>query len=149
MSSKLLSKPGHHQRPCWFGCAYNATWTHFAYILHISHYVQPLNIETGPSVGSPGFLCISHHIHHKFYLTDNKTKLRKMNLGWRHQMETFFALLHGSLWGESTGHRWIPLIKASDAELWCFLWSAPEQTIEQTIETPMIWDAVALIMTSP
>ena len=23
--------------------------------------------------------------------------------------------------------RWIPLTKASDAELWCFLWSAPEQ----------------------
>ena len=23
------------------------------------------------------------------------------------------------------GHRWIPLTKASDAELWCFLWSAP------------------------
>ena len=22
-------------------------------------------------------------------------------------------------------HRWIPLTKASDAELWCFLWSAP------------------------
>ena len=28
----------------------------------------------------------------------------------------------GPLWGESTGHRWIPLTKASDAELWCFLW---------------------------
>ena len=26
---------------------------------------------------------------------------------------------------EFTGHRWIPLTKASDAELWCFLWSAP------------------------
>ena len=25
------------------------------------------------------------------------------------------------LWGESTGQRWIPLKKASDAELWCFL----------------------------
>ena len=25
-----------------------------------------------------------------------------------------------------TGHQWIPLTKASDAELWCFLWSAPE-----------------------
>ena len=25
------------------------------------------------------------------------------------------------LCGEFTGHRWIPLIKASDAELWCFL----------------------------
>ena len=32
-------------------------------------------------------------------------------------------------------HRWIPLTNAIDAELWCFLWSAPEQTVEQTIET--------------
>ena len=24
----------------------------------------------------------------------------------------------GPLWGESNGHRWIPLAKASDAELW-------------------------------
>ena len=30
------------------------------------------------------------------------------------------------LCGEFTGHRWIPLTKASDAEIWCFLWSAPE-----------------------
>ena len=27
---------------------------------------------------------------------------------------------------EFTGHRWISHTKASDAELWCFLWSAPE-----------------------
>ena len=27
--------------------------------------------------------------------------------------------------GEFTGHRWISLTKASDAELWCFLWFAP------------------------
>ena len=26
--------------------------------------------------------------------------------------------------------RWIPRTKASDAELWCFLWYAPEYTIE-------------------
>ena len=32
----------------------------------------------------------------------------------------------GPLRGEFTGHRWIPLAKASDAELCCFLWSAPE-----------------------
>ena len=51
------------------------------------------------------------------------------------------------LWEESTGHQWIRLTKATDAELWCFLWSAPEQTVEQTIETPVIWDAIALIMT--
>ena len=29
------------------------------------------------------------------------------------------------LWGEFTGHRWIPLTKASDADLRCFRWSAP------------------------
>ena len=28
----------------------------------------------------------------------------------------------GPLWGESTGHRWIPLTKTSDAELWCLFW---------------------------
>ena len=43
---------------------------------------------------------------------------------------------------------WIPLTKASDAELRCFLWSAPEPTVEQTMETPAIWDAGVLIMTS-
>ena len=45
----------------------------------------------------------------------------------------------GPLWGESTGDRWIPLTKASDVELWCFLWSVPEQRVEQTMETPMVW----------
>ena len=29
----------------------------------------------------------------------------------------------GPLWGESTGQWWIPLPKASDAKIWCFLWS--------------------------
>ena len=28
----------------------------------------------------------------------------------------------GRLCGEFTGHRWIPRTKASDTELWCFLW---------------------------
>ena len=32
----------------------------------------------------------------------------------------------GHLGGEFTGPRWIPHTKASDAELWCFLWSASE-----------------------
>ena len=32
----------------------------------------------------------------------------------------------GHLCGEFTGPRWIPSTKASDAELWCFLWSASE-----------------------
>ena len=32
----------------------------------------------------------------------------------------------GHLCREFTGHQWIPWTKASDGELWCFLWSAPE-----------------------
>ena len=39
---------------------------------------------------------------------------------WKH-----FPRYH--LWEEFTGHRWIPLTKASEAKLWRFLWSAPEQ----------------------
>ena len=53
----------------------------------------------------------------------------------------------GPLCGEFTGHRWIPLTKASDADLWCFLCPAPEQTVQQTIETLVICNAITLIMT--
>ena len=41
-----------------------------------------------------------------------------------------------------------PVTKACDVVFWYFLWSAPEKTVKQTIETPVIWDAIALIMTS-
>ena len=54
----------------------------------------------------------------------------------------------GPFRGESNGHRWIPLTKASGAELWCVFLSAPDETVEQTIETPVIWDAIAFIMAS-
>ena len=37
----------------------------------------------------------------------------------------------GAVREESTGHRWIPFTKASDAELWCFLWSAPKQRLSK------------------
>ena len=37
-----------------------------------------------------------------------------------------FFRFTGPLCGEFTGHRWIPLTKASEVELWCFLWSVPE-----------------------
>ena len=38
---------------------------------------------------------------------------------WKHFRVT------GPTCGEFTGDRWIPLTKASDAELWCCPWSAP------------------------
>ena len=36
----------------------------------------------------------------------------------------------GHLCGEFTGRRWSSRTKASEADLWCFLWSAPEWTIK-------------------
>ena len=36
----------------------------------------------------------------------------------------------GHLFGEFTSPRWIPRTKASDAELWCFIWSASEYMVE-------------------
>ena len=44
---------------------------------------------------------------------------------WKH-----FPRYSGPLCGEFTGPLWIPLTKASNAELWYFLWSALEQTVE-------------------
>ena len=48
----------------------------------------------------------------------------------------------GHLCGEFTGHRWIPRTKASDAELWCFLWSGPNERLSKQswgwwFETPL------------
>ena len=45
---------------------------------------------------------------------------------WRHQMEPFPPYEPFALCGEFPVARWIPLTKASDAELWCFLWFTPE-----------------------
>ena len=61
---------------------------------------------------------------------------------WCHQMETFSMLL-------ALCDQWLPHTKASDVELWCFLWSVPEDSVMQTIVRLVIWDAIALIMTSP
>ena len=49
---------------------------------------------------------------------------------WRHQMEIFSASL---LCGEFNGDRWIPITKASDAVLWCFLSSVAESTVFDVI----------------
>ena len=49
--------------------------------------------------------------------------------------------------GESTGHRCFPSQSPVPRSFGVFF-DAPEQTVEQTIDTPVIWDAIALIMTS-
>ena len=62
-------------------------------------------------------------------------------------METFSALLalcagNSPVTGEFPAQR--PVTQSFDV----FLWFATEQTIEQTIEAVVIWDAIVLIMTS-
>ena len=54
----------------------------------------------------------------------------------------------GHLWEEPTSHQWIILTKASDTEIWCFLWSVVEQVVGQPIEMPVIWNTIVLIITS-
>ena len=49
------------------------------------------------------------------------------------------------LWGESTDQRWIPLTRPVTRSFDIFF---DLQTVEQTIETPVIWYAIAIIMTS-
>ena len=50
----------------------------------------------------------------------------KLNGGMMTSSNADIFRVTGHLCGEFTGPRWIPRTKASDAELWCFLWSASE-----------------------
>ena len=66
---------------------------------------------------------------------------RQLNLSMMTSSNENIFRVTGPLCAEFTGHRWFPRTKASDAEPWCFLWSPPEATVEQTwirrwFETP-------------
>ena len=66
---------------------------------------------------------------------------------WRHQMETYSELLaicerNLPVPGGFSSQR--PVTRSFDD----FFLSEPEQTVELTIETPVIWDTIVLIMTS-
>ena len=61
------------------------------------------------------FLIIFRHMGFHGYILYHDDVIK-----WKH------FRVAGPLCGEFTGHRWIPLTKASDAELWRFLWYAPE-----------------------
>ena len=75
------------------------------------------------------------------------SNVENVSILWRH-LVVWCCRVTGPLWGETTGDHWIPLAKASDAKLWCFLWCAPAQAVEQTIDMPMSWGTMALIVTN-
>ena len=64
---------------------------------------------------------------HVISLTDNNLVSRDalMGQGMMTSLNGNIFRVTGPLCGEFTFHRWIPHTKASDAELWCFLWFAP------------------------
>ena len=74
--------------------------------------------------------------------TDTKPAFVQVMVSWwRHQME-FSALL-----ALCEGNPPVTGGSPQKGQFWCFLLS-PEQTVQQKIETPVIWDVIALIMTS-
>ena len=70
----------------------------------------------------------------------------RKRISWDYIMMTssngnIFCVTGRHLCREFTGHRWTPRTQASDSELWCFLWFAPEwrlskQSIGWWFETP-------------
>ena len=60
---------------------------------------------------------------HKFFLE----LIRNMMTSWNGNI----FRVTGPLCGEFAGHRWIPHTKASDAELWCFLWRLNKRLSKQ------------------
>ena len=64
----------------------------------------------------------SNSMQFRFDITNPMTTAN-ICTSWRQHFPRYWSIVRGT-----TGHRWISFMKASDAELWCFLWSAPEQT---------------------
>ena len=67
------------------------------------------------------------HVHYKTRHENISDSLQNTLLMMASSNGNIFDVT-GSLCGQFTGRRWIPRKKSSDAELWCFLWSVPEQT---------------------
>ena len=79
----------------------------------------------GMYVPKPSFVKIGNMIYKcSVYMCGIKEKYKcqcnDYGIKWKH-FPRFWPFVRGIY-----RHRWIPLTKASDAERWCFLWSAPE-----------------------
>ena len=53
-------------------------------------------------------------------LQRDRSRIHNDVIKWKH-FPRYWSFVRGIHWS-----RWIPRTKTSDAELWCFLWSAPE-----------------------
>ena len=71
-------------------------------------------------------------VHGNLFRANNSTRAKRGKTIMTSWNGNIFRVT-GPLCGEFTGHRWIPLTKATDAEHWCFLWSAPQQTLNNEL----------------
>ena len=101
---------------------------------HVQHIFQGMISTTNVWFGGLEQDCGNSLLMHRSY----------QSLALSHRLDYFKMIRHGNglymmtSWngnifrvtglscGDFIGHRWFPLTKASDAEIWCFLWSAPE-----------------------
>ena len=78
-----------------------------------------------PAMDYPGLFVSIRGSQRKYQRINTRRTPIDMALSWCHHMETLSALL-------AHGHRWIPLTKGNNEELWCLI--VPEQAIEETVE---------------
>ena len=97
----------------------------------VSRYIGPRNIESLLHL-----ISIATSITNRYHVLDIDsndwlTRWGQKLINLHHDEVIKWNIFRATcpLRGEFTGHRWILLTKASDAELWCFPWSAPEQTV--------------------
>ena len=67
---------------------------------------------------------VPFHLHERHAKAGNMTGQNNVAFMMASSNGNIFRVT-GPLCGEFTGYRWIPRTKASGAEHWCFLWSAP------------------------
>ena len=91
---------------------------------------------------------------HIYASPDLNEFMKSVQLIWRSDNSNMIAsngnIFHvtGPLCGESTSHLWISLTKAGDAELWFFSLICTRTNSSVNNWAPVIWDTIALIMTS-
>ena len=139
--------------PLWFGSPrYSRDIQELVSSQQLSHPANQPGTDSGPTTGPQndcqqdvpykGNWSVAYCIFHLNSVDGTHGRCGKLLLPMMTSSNGNIFRITGLLCGDFPGDRGIPRTKASDAELWCFLWSAPEPTIEQTMETPVIWDCV-------
>ena len=137
------------------GISYNICLSHFvekmkkweeAFLITLIHheriadFLSPLNHSLSDNGCNAMYM-----LRHMVYVTPKSQVLRCPWCLTLSLNELMMPSSNGNIF-RVTGPLWIT--NASDTKLWCFLWTAPEQAVKQTIEAPVIWGAIPLIMTS-